>query len=923
LPQSAPNEFKQIWKEYQKSNAADRKRIAGNTYVAVMKRVLEYAKSKNSVRGELKNSPKLKNRLRPMGSRNTVAKYNNLIGSVENKVARGRDLGGTLWVDELEINMFARMYGLHITVEFVADKGGSFFQEYGKRKGTAKIGVKLQSYHYTPSPPINPSTPARTRNTQQSGRHSERRGTNGTGDNSPSSSIKVEIGNNRSNTTPENRRNTVNLEWNSAGTGSVGFGSNSNKSNRTRESEERKGSGHPNFDNFNLVANNIFRNVDGSKGHHWYGVPLDVLDGAQEYGFGSVEFERLFRKHVNSLPWSTQCATNGSSTKLSRAQVDVYERAKTMASLSIDPEHAYRGLLIHANTGSGKTTMAMAIFLAYWKTGRTMYVITTKDNQDNNNPTQYIQNLKRFFPSHYRVLLGKYGSDEEIRDQVFLVVPSTKTRKLKKINFVTLEIFANKLGYRSGQEVFDRNEKAVVVFDESHNLFQEIAGRAAKMATDYILRKLVGMEEEQRRNMHVYLASATPTASSDRTSQMEMEPDRQFANWIKTFAIVAPVEDRYYTSGNPYQTMKRAFKDVNQGDFIQRFVTPLMIYVDQRFDLTQHACVNDTRVFVKATKWFYGALLHTLYVPRNGSDMRPKAYMEEMAGAMGIKLSSIKVLTKELKDAFRKRRMVVGILGQTIVHDWLISPKTAAIAKFIVTHKAKHVVYVQNSTQAKVLLHAIQSLYKYRIVNTDPALKTSSSYKGQRPGVILLDSGKKAPAVKRLFDDVGNDDGSAVRAVISTGAMYEGVNFETIRYVHMATPVRNALQEQQLSGRGVRLCAHERLPKNKREVTVIRWFLEPPPQKNIRILLQYLNKSGVRRSVVKPLEGLLKKVEKTMGSCANKGIDYWVREQYLSDPRALRMWNFERTMQTVLKGRAKLPQGKRILVVGGKQCQRK
>ena len=1091
VPQDAPASFKAIARKYAMGNDQERKQIAGNMYLSVMRGVLAQAKkSKNS-----NFMQQLADRVRHIEGSNVVNKYQSLINDVKLEVQRGQDLCPTQYVDALEIEHFANMYGLRILIYFITKKRNVFAnvitqipQYFGPSDG-AQLVLKLQDYHYTPhsstpfgatkkkqqkknnnncfwdalftqplsdvqkgntkydkfrqlaatyvqgnttdrnsivrrvmaelgtknhcrpspeeiqkfaqtynllisirfqikrpngklgSPmtleygpskgvPVGPITmsavprpkPNKTPQPSFKIKNNNKKKTENqrpsasepsvnqqqkpkferyNGRPTPAASKQVRF-NTQNNATSTNRAPTANMPAANNSGNYMPFNDNGNFNNNNLS----RGSGnmkfnHPNLENnFNMrsMANTLFDAINGR-----YSVPDDILEAARRYGLGSTAFEKPFREYIDGIPHSKGCDVK----KLSRAQIDVYHRAKVMVELSENVEHTHRGLLIHASTGSGKTTMAMAIFLAYWRTGRTMYVITTKDNIDNNNPEQYMKIIKHFFPKHYAKLREKYPAptneeaDKEIEKHIFLKVNSSKQQKMKKINFVSLEIFAHKLGYENKgtkDNILRKKEEAVVVFDESHNLFQALTGRASKGAPLYILQKLIDMTPEQRRNIHVYLASATPTASGITTTNSEADMSREFDNWFKTFGIVAPVMDKYFEDGNPYRTMSKAFRTNNTLGFIKQYIPPLMVYVDQRFDLSQHACVNDVRTFVKSTKWFYGALIHDPAIKKPTHD-----YMKSLAGVMGIKAKSIKVLTKEVLDVFKQKRMVVPILASTQVHDWLISPKAAALAKFVATHSGKHFIYVKDRQQANVLLHTINFLYKFRIIN--PATEVANNYhryyymnnlknsKKKRPGVILLDSGRMVDDIKQIFDrhDISNtngrimssnDNGDICRAIIATGSMFEGVNFQTIRYVHMGSPVENALQEQQLSGRGVRLCAHERLPPSKRQVTVIRWFLEPPPEKSIRAMVQYLVKSGKKREIVEDLSSMLRQVQVSMGLCAPKGLEYWARERYLADPRALAIWNFERSIQAVLKGRTRAPNGKRILVVGGKQCKK-
>jgi hypothetical protein len=891
------------------NSTGKRKKMVGTLYVDAMKKVLDKFKSlKRNTANYTELKDLILHKLRPYlwvlppGSNNThkgiIQVYEKFIQTVQTKVQKGVNICQDMYVEGIEIKMFAEQYNLKIVI-LSKTPNSQYVETVGVRNPVRTLYLVVQNEHYTTMRPP-PGAAASTGKTPPGAAASSSRNQQpGAGSRSQTKSYGGGANNN-------------NNQGSNASTGRK-------KRTYNQSGNNRQGSNNRKYNNGNFNPESMVDTLFDSLRDQQQ-VPAKILRAAREYGLGSREFEKVFRPYIKSLPGSKGCSV---SPLMTRGQSDVYNRAKIMAELSLefDDNHVNRGLLVHANTGSGKTLMCLSIFLAYWATGRTMYVITTTDNRDNNNEVTYLNNIKRFFPKHYKILLDKYKNEEEIRKQIFKRVERSGQIKMNKINFMSLEVFANKLGLgeRGTKDNILQKEEAVIVFDESHNLFKKIEGRLNARSPQKILRKLMNMNQRERRNVHIFFLSATPIASDGQTTS-------GFDNWFKVFSVVAPVLDRYFKDGKmPYVVLQEAFQKNKSDRFIEKYVAPLMVYIDQRFDLSQHACVKDVRTSVKSTKWFYGALVHTMY---DGGRV-DQAYMRRMANVLGLELKSIKVLTKEVVDIFREKGMVMRIKKQVKTHEWLLSPKAVAIAKFVASHKGKHFIYVAEKSQAKVLRCVLMHFYGFWMNRNNNSGggkyygNSGRSNKKNKPGVIMLESGKqlKEGDIAQKFNDPANDDGSIYRCVIASGNMYEGVNFETIKYVHVVTPMKAALDEQQLSGRGVRQCSHQRLNVQNRNVTVMRWFLEPPGDTSMLQMVKYLKKSTKKKEHVKELASLLEKVENMMGRFKNKGPGFYVREQYLRDPTALALWNFERKIQNYLRGKPPGTNKDRILIIGGAQCK--
>jgi hypothetical protein len=837
------------------------------------------------------------------------------------------------WADDTEIMFAAQLMGAEIHVvrsDSMQMVHRPMLPYKPVHKPLPRITVSLKSYHYQPM-----SSKKSTQTIQKSVGTQRQKSVSMGGDSYQSSPMPNVSFRNQS-TTYHSAFNWGDQSSTKASRGqSVSNYNNSSlsrSSNRQTNNNNHKNNGrHPNINNWNVgfVAGGL---IKGFKD-----VPKDVMEAAAFHGLDSPEFLKAFRFLVKKRVVPSSCVRSSSNAKtrehyLHEFQTEVLEKAKVIATLSRDPEHINRGFLIYASTGSGKTLMCLSIFLAYWNTDRVFYVITTNGNLKNNNPSQYVAYLKQYFPHQYTYLVEKHG--DNLESSLFQRVTKSSQKCKKRINFVSLEVFAHKLGYRGvgkQDDILTHKEDSVVVFDESHNLFDEIRGRASKGAPEYILQRLLTMNHRERQKMHVFLASATPGSANTQGQQ-----DDIIANWIQVFAIVAGLDAKYWSNGCPYNTMMTQFKKCCSGNamkvtaFMKKYLLSIVEFSDIRYNLDMHACVKDIRSYVPSSKWFWGALLfHSQY----GDNI--DSFMKSLSETVALKQYTI--LPQPIIETFKEKRLVVPVMDTKLTHNWILSPKSASCLKMVYQKKGKHFIYTKTKKGMEVLAQAFKTLYNYNVVepkdygennnNREFYLKRAQGKKNSTKAaggasVMMIYPSLSQENIKKIydiFDSPENVRGKLCKCIIACDTMYEGLDFKALRYIHMLTPMDNVTQETQLAGRGVRFCSHAELPKGEQNVSIIRWFLKPPTQNALTQMFKYLMQQSKKNLDLKTLSSRVRKLEKRMGGEYSKGVDFHVREQYLRESSAVALYNFEMELQAIVKGRKYTPK-KRILVLGGRQC---
>ncbi len=620
----------------------------------------------------------------------------------------------------------------------------------------------------------------------------------------------------------------------------------------------------------NFMRNNL-RNVTTP--------PLCVGKGA----FGEPAFDACFDAAFATL-WK---AHRGSTTAPCSAlvphkdQVRLYETAKAMARANT----TNRGQLVWANTGAGKTVMALCIILAYWSTDYRIVVVTTKANLDQNGPKEYIKNMGAFFPEVAKELDRRRPG---WRDTAFLkhTTGTAAENNAKVIFYTALKFVNNVVGKDDGTQMkahegvkIKDGGKFVVILDEAHQILEPpaqpkgLAEEMAKLKRELLSRKFATT------NVHVWPLTATPA------SNVPM--------WLEMLSFVRPVN----ADPVPKPRIKEVLAAVQRTSVsaLQTLVGPYTrgtVFVsDLRDDLTRHACVTYDPKRVPMDRWYYLAWLATVQALRakkatNHEVCRTTMYLERN--------EYLRVIPADIKTEITRRHRLLGT-------TW-VSNKFIAIVKDIANlsqNRGKVFVYsphVKASGPVITLIaKALEQWFGFRnVTGTVVAAKEETPYVNttQRPCFVMYGERKTKEKVTQAndtpkaklrwaFNHASNANGRHIKVYLAAGDEYEGTDLNNIRHLHITEPMLNPLKERQLVGRGVRYCSHAltTLPKT---VRVVRWY-GAPPATDAANLLQRVDKKG------------LNAVRTALASRINsrQGLEKDLHIASLKAPAAVALYNFE------------------------------
>jgi superfamily II DNA or RNA helicase len=136
--------------------------------------------------------------------------------------------------------------------------------------------------------------------------------------------------------------------------------------------------------------------------------------------------------------------------------------------------------------------------------------------------------------------------------------------------------------------------------------------------------------------------------------------------------------------------------------------------------------------------------------------------------------------------------------------------KISQIVKDIETNEGKHAVYTRFKTYyGSRLLGAILDLKGIPYVYFDGDMNDKDRVK-----------------VLERFNSPDNINGDKIKVIILTSAGSAGINLKEIRRFHILEQYFNLSYLKQVVGRGNRYLSHQRLPENKRNLTVLNYFIQ-------------------------------------------------------------------------------------------------
>ena len=510
---------------------------------------------------------------------------------------------------------------------------------------------------------------------------------------------------------------------------------------------------------------------------------------------------------------------------------------KALAGQKLGPEDR-RGILVYANTGSGKTVSATGIMAAFWSTGLKIFFVTSNENAKNNPLTEYAKNAIIFFPQYIEIMFSScsYIPPKNFRNTV-AYKDETKTfpgpdgqprtfkqwcvdegqqvisKKLQGGKILSFWVFAG----AGKADRIDRlkTEGGVLIIDESQNMYKPRSTGAESEALGYMAKHLP--TEPYMKNSYIFPLTATPGDTADQV--------------IKIVNVVRPW-------GMPTITPQ---------DFIANpgIIRGLVSYADIRGDQTHYGKLDTGKAinkFVPLESRYFGAMMAEMKNFKEERDLNAnpdaskKFFIKSIAASCILGAKKVEALYKGDEGAFEKLlRATINSRTQVV-----FSSKMEAIFKSIESTQGCQYLYVPDPNVLKATVDVLSKQLGYeRIDETKKYLKKEGKgwklhlkneahkrrfyafYPGTMDGVP--GDADQMKSVLDFFKGRQNKHGEHIKLFV--GTVFEGLDMGWLQAVHLAAPLPSTADDDQAVGRALRYCGHD--PSSK-IVKVYRWFGTAP-----------------------------------------------------------------------------------------------
>lgn len=585
-------------------------------------------------------------------------------------------------------------------------------------------------------------------------------------------------------------------------------------------------------------------------------------------------FKRLWRTQPGARPEAV-CREN----VLHRDQARLYETAKAIARST-----THRGQLVWANTGAGKTLMALCILLAYWDTGRRLVVITTHSNMKQNGAKLYADNLEKYFPAIAKRLKQRYGDvwKDQFRRH------KTPADNNAKVLFYSQEKFVNNVlkDTKAHASASIKNGSFVLIVDEAHQLLEPPASPEPLRTAMIKLREQLLSPAFATERIHVWPLSATPASSVPQ--------------WLDMLSFVRPVKTPAFamSRGRTVQNVVAAVARKSAtaiSEAVGEYARGTVFFSDMRADLKAHACVTYVNNDVAADRWYY---LASLRATQTYLASDPPNYREVCRATMFLLPAEYKkvVPPKILAEIGRRHRL----LGT----KW-VSNKFIAVVKDIAkvsgpgANRGKVFAYSpymrgKDDNVADLIGKALVKWHGFCDVTREViGKKVVGPYvnPSRRPCFVMWGKvkarGGSAGATEKAklqhaFNHKDNTNGRHIKLYLACGEEYEGTDLKALRHLHVIEPMLFPLRERQLVGRAVRYCSHSLIPNPS--VRIVRWFGTPPVGRVADLLPHVVPKHLEDTQAAMALHGQYLKTG---------GVEKALYVESMKDPAAVNLYNFE------------------------------
>lgn len=509
---------------------------------------------------------------------------------------------------------------------------------------------------------------------------------------------------------------------------------------------------------------------------------------------------------------------------------------QTVVRNFLSNETPYNGLLLFHGLGTGKTCTAITIAEEHRKFLKQSGLVVKVGNKYHDKKIYVLggpnikSNFRKQLFDESQLHKGKEWNCKSCVGNSFLreINPThldiSKEDLVKKVNdiikryykFMGYIEFANKIMdmKKKHQSIAEEFEHSMIIIDEVHNIKEDHVETSPSKALDYIT---------EHTSLKLLLLSATPMFNdvseivwiSNLLSRNDKKPlivEKDF--FIDGTLVEERKEDfihhlRGYVSfvkgENPYTFPYRVYPKSSvslptltvHGKEIKPMRTP--VYPIQMSQPQTQLYVKEYENNFPLMKFSANNLLGVLNMTYPGGKIKANAYMDVNQGTYSYYPASERCFDL---DKLRE-----------------YSPKIHTICKQIQNSSGIVLIYTRMIDMGVIPMALALESMGFKNIHKD-LMKTS---KKKETYCLITGSHHLSPHneddIARINAD-DNKNGEKIKVVVITESASEGVDFKNIRQIHIMDPWWHLNRNEQIIGRGIRLCSHKRLPFEKRNAQI-------------------------------------------------------------------------------------------------------
>ena len=352
----------------------------------------------------------------------------------------------------------------------------------------------------------------------------------------------------------------------------------------------------------------------------------------------------------------------------------------------------------------------------------------------------------------------------------------------------------------------------------------------------------------------------------------------------------------YLRTESPYTFAKRNYKN---SVAIHEFVNKKLNILNKKYDINEDIMNNDYLNPFKIVscpmstlhqKFYTSSLKAQISLSKiieygNIAKDNPDAISENQLNLNNL-LDPENSISSKLGELVRNLLSNVSN-GTNFAYSWYVSSGTSILARTLLENGVQMAMYSKSerkisTADPKYIKHILGGKKIYKQPEQSKLLgydgKTREQWK-KEDRILDFKPMKFAYIIGKIEEDDrdnlinsfnldANKDGSIIKIMVGSGVFKEGISLKNVRQVHLLEPWHNRSRIEQVIGRALRHCSHQKLPPKDRQVDIYQYAIT---YKNMDDIASG-TKSFLRQTLKYFTEPIIKNPKVITGEFAKNGI---------------------------------------------------